>query len=444
MSKDEHTFTIAAKLQGAHLKKRRKELGLTQTGLAELLGPVTGKVSLDTGTIFRWEKNGFSNENIRIYHKVLDVDEDYFFIEENVETINDESLPLIEQSEKSDIITQFTKLTLEARNNKHTQTQKVIDLANIEKNSTSTFFDITRIFEKTLNFVAPTAGLNHQILFYSFNTESFFTRFTMKTTIESMLTCGGEYKISAPIVIGMRNELDNDLEEDNCLDDPAYLKKWLLGEVSGPPKKPQGKQWIPEFNYLQDQFETEVEPLLEAEEAEHLSVFALAPQPLLVKLGYLLARFKNVNMYQPHSESLKWAWDDIGEKTDFLVKEPGPDRGALVFNLSLSTTIDNSNIEKVLGKNLSICTFTIDEPNNNFLKTLDQLTDFKEIFKDTLEDILIKYRKSTVLHLFLSTPIAIAFEIGRVWYTIQGLELKLYGLNGETNDYMLLHTFPKR
>jgi|GEM_PF-4754733 len=70
-----------------------------------------------------------------------------------------------------------------------------------------------------------------------------------------------------------------------------------------------------------------------------VAVFALAPQPLLIKLGSLLGGMREVRVFQPSRVGQGWAWPEGGNPIDFSARQIGdgqPDssRASLVVSLS--------------------------------------------------------------------------------------------------------------
>ena len=54
-----------------------------------------------------------------------------------------------------------------------------------------------------------------------------------------------------------------------------------------------------------------------------VSIFAIAPQPLLILLGSLLTELHDVDIYQRHRINNTWIWPiDNGDKVEFKILEP--------------------------------------------------------------------------------------------------------------------------
>jgi len=73
--------------------------------------------------------------------------------------------------------------------------------------------------------------------------------------------------------------------------------------------------WAVERANLEEHYKQIVRPLLARADDPHVSVFALAPQPLLVLLGTLLSDKFRVAAYQRHREPEPgWAWPELDDK----------------------------------------------------------------------------------------------------------------------------------
>lgn len=159
---------------------------------------------------------------------------------------------------------------------------------------------------------------------------------------------------------------------------------------------------------------------------KQISLFGLAPQPLLIDLGRHLSDIADVDVYQLHREPKTWSWLQDEKNTDYSVEKPESIHQNIALNLSLSGTIMNSRIYEVMGKDISIWTLTIPEPNNDFLKSKQQLGRFREVLRTLFDEIKRTHGQDAILNVFPATPVAIAIEVGRVWMPKADLKLRLY------------------
>jgi hypothetical protein len=153
---------------------------------------------------------------------------------------------------------------------------------------------------------------------------------------------------------------------------------------------------------------------LAAGEIEHLSVFALAPQPLLVLLGTLLGDIIPSDVYQRHREPQTWEWPPNALTQTFEVKEPAATSGPSALVLALSATVAKERITSIVGQEASIWTVTTSTPHNDLMKSREQVSQFRSLLRLVFDQIKAVHGQSTLLHVFPVAPLAAAIEFGRV------------------------------
>jgi hypothetical protein len=186
--------------------------------------------------------------------------------------------------------------------------------------------------------------------------------------------------------------------------------------------------WSMEREHLQRQFQSLVKSRLAQAQIPHLSVFGMAPIPLLIELGRLLSDIPAAEVYQLHREPPVWKWQST-KADEFIVKKPDRFEGEPVLNLSISATIVESRISSIISEKHSIWTITVPEPNNDCLKIKNQLHSFRDILRKLLNQIKASHKENGVLHIFPAIPVSIAIEIGRVWMPKADLRLRIYDEN---------------
>lgn len=192
--------------------------------------------------------------------------------------------------------------------------------------------------------------------------------------------------------------------------------------------------WSAERKNLNRNFNRLVRPLIADGHIKHLSIFGLAPQPLLIELGRLVSDLRRAEVYQLHREPTTWRWQDH-PITEFKLIPPSDFHGSVALNLSLSADINNDRLYQVLGQDLSIWTITIDNPHNDFLKTKDTLSHFRKCLRTTLNEIKSKHGQNTLLHVFPAMPVSASIELGRVWQPKADMEMKIYDQNRKTGGF---------
>ena len=193
--------------------------------------------------------------------------------------------------------------------------------------------------------------------------------------------------------------------------------------------------WAAEEANLSTQFNQKIKPRLMQGNTDHYSVFALAPQPLLMKLGVLLNDLNNVKVYQKHREPSTWKWQAASHDIEYILREPDDKTDVPVLIFSLSATVTYDRIQKILGDNVSIWEITISViPNNDFLKTEALLSDFRRVVRYALDKIK-SYHGCIELHVFPAIPVSASIELGRVWMPKADMPMVIYDENKEKNGF---------
>lgn len=172
--------------------------------------------------------------------------------------------------------------------------------------------------------------------------------------------------------------------------------------------------WRIEVENLRRKFEKRVRERLAFGEVDHLSVFSLAPQPLLILLGTLLGDIAPSDVYQRHREPSTWKWPRDVATEDFELREPAAASGTPVLVLASSATVIEERITSLLGEGASIWRVTLPTPHNDAIKSRDQLSRLRSLLRLALDRIKAAYSQSTVLHVFPAAAISVAVEFGRV------------------------------
>lgn len=221
---------------------------------------------------------------------------------------------------------------------------------------------------------------------------------------------------------------------------PAEPHALELGLVRSPIKDHDDGYWFFEKESLEKNFTTKVKNRLIEGEIKHLSIFGLAPQPLLIFLGKLLSDIPEANVYQRHREPQTWRWQDDGYEIDFFVNEPSSINTQVALNISLSATIDNSRIIKALGDGVSIWTLSIPHPHNDLMKSAEQLQAFRTLFRSLMDRIKSTHGHECLLHVFPAAPVSVAIEIGRTLMPKADMKMVLYDEIKEKNGFVKAFT----
>ena len=191
--------------------------------------------------------------------------------------------------------------------------------------------------------------------------------------------------------------------------------------------------WQAEVAQLEQKYNESLKPLIGKIDIDCVSVFALAPQPLLVKLGTKLSDLHKVKVYQKHREPDTWKWQALDEPNPMKIIRPNDTSKVPVLVFSLSATAIVNRVKSRYGDNASIWVVTADNPNNDMLKSEDQLAEFRKITRKVLDEINAASQEQSV-KVFMAMPAACAVELGRVWMPKSDKQLVLYDKNNAVDE----------
>jgi hypothetical protein len=189
------------------------------------------------------------------------------------------------------------------------------------------------------------------------------------------------------------------------------------------------RYWEIERENLRRQYQAKLAPRLERAEILHLSVFALAPQPLLVELGRLLGDITPASIHQKHREPTGWRWAEDTDPIEIVVDEPAREDGPIALILGLSATIDAERITRLLGTETCIWTIKTKHPHNDIMRGAGDLTRFRKLMRNTYNRIKARHGSQREIHIFPAVPVSAAVEIGRTWMPKADLPLEIYDEN---------------
>jgi hypothetical protein len=216
---------------------------------------------------------------------------------------------------------------------------------------------------------------------------------------------------------------------------PAEARPISLGMSNSVLRDAGELYWDVEAGQLKQLFEQQVKPRLAQGDIHQLSVFGLAPQPLLMLLGYLLCDIPAADVYQLHREPPNWRWQTDPDGFEYRVEEPATldETPALVF--SLSATIADERIHMVLP-GAAIWKVIVPDPNNDFLKGRGQAQRFRETIRRLLNRIKAAHGEQATIHVFPAMPVALAVEFGRVVMPKADLPLRIYDQNQKLGGFV--------
>lgn len=197
--------------------------------------------------------------------------------------------------------------------------------------------------------------------------------------------------------------------------DKKIIDRKDLTQTNNPYSPADGKlYWDSSQKSITAAFNKKVLPLIE--EGKSISVFALAPIPLLVLLGNLLANRPNIQIYQQKKNPSSWSWEEPKSLLDVKTKwiQDNKESSEAIILISLSGKIKIDNINKVIDVcDKNIVEIYIDIPYDDCLRSKEQLDEFMTEFRKIKSMLNIKGVEH--IHLFAAIPVAVAISIGQAY-----------------------------
>jgi hypothetical protein len=211
---------------------------------------------------------------------------------------------------------------------------------------------------------------------------------------------------------------------------PAEPTPLSLGLKNSSFKDRDDAFWRIEPPHLQEMFDITVKPLLRNHAISHLSVFAFAPQPLLILLGSLLTDITPADVYQLHREPPGWAWQEEPKDFAYSLEEPTTASGDPALILAFSATVTDDRVRSALQQNdISVWRISPPLPGNDFLKSRIQAQRFREIARKAMDKIKARHGERATINVFPVMPVALAVEFGRILMPKADLPLRIFDEN---------------
>ena len=150
---------------------------------------------------------------------------------------------------------------------------------------------------------------------------------------------------------------------------------------------------------------------------EHVSIFGLAPIPLLILLGKQLGNTMPADIFHHHHDKDNWSWKTRGRQITFEQKRvrQGSDPACVAVLLNVSGTIPLSTLPTEIGEHFSVYQIAPREvgPSTNCIRTHEHLESFKAAYEEFLRDLRRTYDRVDAIHVFPAVPPPVAIACGR-------------------------------
>jgi hypothetical protein len=202
---------------------------------------------------------------------------------------------------------------------------------------------------------------------------------------------------------------------------PLYLSPRAVHEIDLTAVHEQGTSgyWEVAAAVVRDGAKRVFETRFDGAPAMQLSVFGLAPIPLLVLLGNGLGDKVSAGLYQRHrdSEDSPWVWKETGPLAAFerTVLQEGTETGHAALVLSLSGRVHRTRLPADIDERFTIYELALssEAPGTGFLRTRADLEAFRDAYRATIRAIKAEHGDPKELHIFPAVPAPVAICVGR-------------------------------
>lgn len=193
--------------------------------------------------------------------------------------------------------------------------------------------------------------------------------------------------------------------------------------------------WEVQDRNLIDTFRREVETYKREHLVRHFSIFALAPQPLLIRLGTLLSNLYMAEVYEYHKEPATWKWQKDNSEAGYEFLSCKGHHHIIALKVEVSASINDSRITNILGNDCSIYTITHKYPRLDSLRSKGHLAEFRDATRRAFAEIKGRHGEAAEIHVFPAMSPAPAVEFGRTWMPKADLPLIIYDQNSRKGGF---------
>lgn len=175
----------------------------------------------------------------------------------------------------------------------------------------------------------------------------------------------------------------------------------------------------------------------------HISLFAIAPQPLLFKLGTLLNRNYNVDVRQSQNDISDWKWgsNDQNIEIDLVESNKSAIDKDVVLLVEITAGIADDEVIAACG-NKKILRVKVRHYNPKCIKSTFDLKKIVDCYREALNKIRSEQPPNTNIHLIPIAPASVSIEMGRHWMKGDP-NIIIYDRNYKTKEIRMALEFNK-
>lgn len=152
---------------------------------------------------------------------------------------------------------------------------------------------------------------------------------------------------------------------------------------------------------------------------KHLSIFAIAPMPLLMYLGKCVGDTVQTDIYQAHRDikdtNKSWSWktDEI-QPLNIKVEHPNTEKGEnIALVIALSDHIEADKYKDFIQNGFIVYKMFVEKPSVHLIRSPSHIEEFSRTFRDLLNLIQKNHGKNCNIYLLPAVAVSIGVQIGR-------------------------------
>ncbi|MBQ0991567.1 SAVED domain-containing protein [Micromonospora sp. H61] len=185
-----------------------------------------------------------------------------------------------------------------------------------------------------------------------------------------------------------------------------------------------------------------VRQAIDSGDVEHISVFAIAPIPLLVYLGWQLDDKMPTRIFQKHRDQfVGWSWADQSDPIDFeVLAADAPDSAEdVVLMCAISSEVNSAFLPEEIGAMPRVEIRPLDvAPIPTLMVHEKSLSNFAAQWREALVTAEARHPNARRWHLIASAPITVAIEAGRAFMRDTHPPVSIYQRGADSYEAVLV------
>ncbi len=146
--------------------------------------------------------------------------------------------------------------------------------------------------------------------------------------------------------------------------------------------------------------------------------YGIAHIPLVFLAGYQISNKPRVHVLEHNRKKNTWDQLQVGGKYPSIILEGMPNeilsnRGEVVIRISISYPVTEEAMDGIVSAPIASLHLGIAHPKTDVMISESQLSEYSAVFRSMMDEIHNKFPNVTLVHIFYSGPVSLAFSFGR-------------------------------